>query len=416
MDYFISLIILLSTVQLLQSLYSGYLKLYSWNRDLRHLYGAPSKFVAPHKSFTVLLPARHEENVIAHTIKGIATANYPQELLEIVVVCRRDDPATIAATQHEILELKTLGHHNIRLIIFSDFPINKPHGCNVALRCTRNQVVTLFDAEDQIHPDIFNVVNTIMVREGNRVVQAGVQLMNFDSTWFSIHNVLEYFFWFKSTLYYYAKVGLIPLGGNTVFFERNLLEQLGGWDETCLTEDADIGIRLSVRREQVRVVYEDRYVTKEETPPTVEQFIKQRSRWNQGFLQIFKRGDYLDLPWQQRLIAIYTLTFPLLQALGLVYIPLSIYAILYVKVFTPIALYLCIPGYLLFGHVILSLIALYEFSTAHRLKVGPFDYIALILTFIPYQILLGVSAIRGAWREISGNTVWEKTEHVNAHR
>lgn len=416
MDYFISFVVLLSTVQLLQSLYSSYLRIYAWNQDKRAIYGAPKRFIKPRKSFTVLLPARHEEDIIAHTIEGLARANYPQELLEIVVVCRQDDPGTIEAARNKILELKTIGYSHINLIVFSDFPINKPHGCNVALRCTSNEVVTLFDAEDQVHPDIFNIVNTIMVKERYRVVQAGVQLMNFDSTWFSVHNVLEYFFWFKSTLYYYAEIGLIPLGGNTVFFDRNLLEYLGGWDETCLTEDADIGIRLSVLREPVRVVYEDSYVTKEETPPNMEQFIKQRSRWNQGFLQILKRGHYFALPWQQAAIALYTLSFPLLQALSLAYIPLSLYTIVFIKVSSPIALYLCIPAYVLLSHVILSLLALYEFRKAHRLNVGIFDYLSLMITFIPYQILLGIGALRGTWREFLGNNTWEKTKHVNAHR
>jgi cellulose synthase/poly-beta-1,6-N-acetylglucosamine synthase-like glycosyltransferase len=416
MSFLIAFAILLSTLQLVQSLYSSYLRIYAWNQDRSAQYGAPRRLIKPEKSFTVLLPARHEEDVIAHTIEGIARANYPQKLLEIVVICRQDDTGTIQVTRNTIAELKAKGHHNISLIIFSDFPINKPHGCNVALRCTSNEVVTLFDAEDQVHPDIFNVVNTIMVKEDYRVVQAGVQLMNFDTTWFSVHNVLEYFFWFKSTLYYYAEMGLIPLGGNTVFFDRSLLEQLGGWDETCLTEDADIGIRLSVLNERVRVVYEDIYVTKEETPPDVVQFIRQRSRWNQGFLQILKRGHYFALPRLQRLVALYTLSFPLLQAITLAYIPLSIYTIFFVKVSSPIALYLCIPAYVLLGHVILSLLALYEFSKAHRLRVGPFDYLSLILTYLPYQVLLGIGAFRGAWREISGNQTWEKTRHVNAHR
>jgi hypothetical protein len=38
------------------------------------------------------------------------------------------------------------------------------------------------------------------------------------------------------------------------------------------------------------------------------------------------------------------------------------------------------------------------------------------LTFIPYQILLGVSAVRALLRETMHNNKWEKTEHVNAHR
>ena len=44
-------------------------------------------------------------------------------------------------------------------------------------------------------------------------------------------------------------------------------------------------------RGNVRVVYDDRYVTREETPPTLDHFIRQRTRWSQGFLQtLMKRA------------------------------------------------------------------------------------------------------------------------------
>src|SRR5207302_11415662 len=108
-------------------------------------------------------------------------------------------------------------------------------------------VVTIVDAEDDLHPDIFLIVNTIMAREGASIVQAGVQLMDFESSWYAVHNVLEYFFWFKSRLHFHAHVGLIPLGGTTVCLGRRLIETAGGWDENCLTEVADIGIRLSTQ-------------------------------------------------------------------------------------------------------------------------------------------------------------------------
>ena len=123
-----------------------------------------------------------------------------------------------------------------------------------------------------------------MIKEGVGVVQSGVQLMNFNDHWFGIHNCLEYFFWFKSRLHFYAQVGMIPLGGNTVFVRRELLERVKGWDEHCLTEDADIGLRLSVLGERIRVVYDSQHVTREETPDSVASFIRQRTRWQQGFL------------------------------------------------------------------------------------------------------------------------------------
>src|SRR5262249_53843996 len=157
------------------------------------------------------------------------------------------------------------------------------------------EVVTIFDAEDDIHCDVFNMVNTVMLRERVGVVQAGVQLMNFRDHWFAPHNCLEYFFWFKSRLHFHAHVGMIPLGGNTVFLRRDLVDRVGGWDEQCLTEDADIGLRLSALGEPIRVVYDAQYVTREETPDSVSQFIKQRTRWQQGFVQILRKGTWRSL-------------------------------------------------------------------------------------------------------------------------
>ena len=418
MSVFTTALAIISLLLLAQISYSTFLKLYTWNdANLRYKYRAPAVFIPPTKSFTVLLPARHEEEVIQQTIQGVLNANYPMDLLEIVVICRSDDEGTIVKVREKIAAAKLQGVTNVRLIIFRDKPINKPHGLNVGLRYTRNEVVTIFDAEDQVHPDIFNVANTVMVHEGFNAVQAGVQLMNFDSRWYSAHNVLEYFFWFKSSLYYYADFGIIPLGGNTVFFTRRLLNQIGGWDETCLTEDADIGIRLSMRGERVRVVYEDAYVTKEESPPSLAQFIKQRSRWNQGFFQILRRGDYWKLPrLSQRLLAFYTLSSPIIQALTLLYIPVSIYTAFFLNVGVGYAMLLCLPAYMLIGQFVVSLIGLHEFAEAHGIRLKPLTWLKLLLSFYPYQVLLGIGAVRAVIREVRRVNTWEKTKHVNAHR
>ena len=418
MTFFEIFLVILSLLLLAQASYSTYLMLYTWNEaSNRELYGAPAEFSPAQKSFTVLLPARHEEEVIQHTIQGVLDANYPRELLEIVVICRIDDEGTITKVQEKIAELVPQGVTNVRLIVFQDKPINKPHGLNVGLRYTHNEVVTIFDSEDQIHPDVFNVVNTVMVTEGVNVVQSGVQLMNFDSQWFSALNVLEYFFWFKSRLHYHSRIGIIPLGGNTIFFTRQILNTIGGWDENCLTEDADIGIRLSKMGERVRVVYEDAYVTKEETPPSVSQFIKQRTRWNQGFLQVLKQGDYWSLPYfGQRLLAVYTLATPVIQAITALYLPISIYTMLFIKMHPVLAIIMWLPAYMLIGQYVLNLIGLYEFAAAHNLRLSRWMWLKLLFSFYPFQVLLGISALRGVFREFKGINNWEKTKHVNAHR
>ena len=402
----------------LQAAGTIYLMLYTWNQEaIYESAQAPETFRVPKLAFTALLPARNEVEVIGYTLERVMSANYPRRLLEAIVICEVHDTGTIAAAQAAIDDMASRGITGARVITFDDKPINKPHGLNKALPQARGDVITIFDAEDEIHPDIFNVVNTVMLNEGVRVVQSGVQLMNYDSTWFSAHNVLEYYFWFKSRLHWHARNGMTPLGGNTIFFATELIRQIGGWDETNLTEDADIGIRLSAMGEKVRIVYDDAYVTKEETPPNLRGFIKQRTRWNQGFLQTLRKGSWKTVPGLfNKLMAIYILAFPFIQGVLALYVPLSLSMMFLVKLPLVVTLILLVPSYLVLAHYLLSAVGLYEFARAHNLRLRWYSPLVLLATYFPYQWALGYAAIRAVWREMRGLTNWEKTAHVGAHR
>ena len=295
--------------------------------------------------------------------------------------------------------------------------LNKPHGLNVGLQRTNNDIVTIFDAEDDIDSDIFNMVNTVMLKENVGVVQAGVQLMNFSDHWFGIHNCMEYFFWFKSRLHFHANVRMVPLGGNTVFIKRSLLEQVKGWDEQCLTEDAEIGLRLSASKEHIRVVYEAQHVTREETPDTVKAFIKQRTRWQQGFLQVLWKGTWLKLPTlSQRLLALYTLSYPYIQALLLILWPLTLAEMVFLKEPVQVAMIASLPLYKLFLQFVANVIGAYYFTSEYGRKFTLLNLLSMTITFLPFQWMLSVSSVRAVYREILKQNNWEKTAHVGAHR
>jgi glycosyltransferase XagB len=409
-------IVLISVLVTIQSAHALYLTLYTWGRPPSEAC-APDKLRPPRLSFTVMLPARHEEQVIQTTIARVAAANYPADLIQILVICSADDEGTISEAEEKIRELRREGLVDLSLVVFHDGPVNKPHALNAALPHAAKDIVTIFDAEDDIHPDVFNVVNTVMGNEQVRVVQAGVQLMNFDSNWYSALNVLEYFFWFKSRLHYHARRGVIPLGGNTVFFERGLITDIGGWDEGNLTEDADIGLRLSAAEERIRVVYDARYVTREETPPTIGQFIRQRTRWCQGFMQILRKGTWRNLPTRsQRWLAFYTLAFPHAQALLAIYVLFSVVTIISIKAPVLVALISFLPVLMLLAHFLISVVGLYEFARTYDLKASRRDVVRMAIAWIPFQFVVSYAALRALRRQMSGISNWEKTQHIGAHR
>ena len=409
------LFLLITVLMSMQAVFNIRLRLFIWESPEHALLNrAPKVYRDPCFSFSILLPARHEEDVYRETIQKIYDLNYPKELMQIVAICREDDPGTIAEALAKINELHD---PHVQLLVFNDQPINKPHGLNLALRIARGDVVTIFDAEDEPHPNILNIINTTLLNEDVDVVQSGVQLMNHNTKWFCFLNVLEYFFWFKSSMHFFARVGMIPLGGNTVFVRRDMLEKLGGWDEHCLTEDADLGIRLSLAHARVRIIYDDEYVTREETPHTIAEFIKQRTRWNQGFIQILFKKEWMKLDkLSQRLLALYVLILPEMQAIFALLIPVSIVMVFLAKFPLWMAMFTFLPLYCFILAVFTDLVGLREFLKAHKRRWSWREAAITALAFFPYQWILGIGALRAVYRYVRGTSNWEKTKHIGQHR
>lgn len=362
-------------------------------------------------AFSLIVPARHEEKVLAGTLRRLAAVHHPD--VEILAVVGHDDPAT-----EQVARAVAAEHpERIRVVLDTKWPKNKPKALNTALAECHGDITGVFDAEDEVHPDLLAHVERCLDAMGADVVQGGVQLMNYGTSWWSLHNVLEYFFWFRSRLHYHAGRRFIPLGGNTVFVRTSLLRAAGGWDEGCLAEDCDLGVRLSARGAQVVVAYEPGLITREETPPSLSSLVRQRTRWNQGFLQVLRKGDWRSLPTRrQRWLARYTLSMPLLQGLAGLLVPLAILAVMGLRLPVVVALASFVPLLIMALVVAVQAAGLRDFcrSYGHRARVR--DYLRLVAGAPFYQLLLGYAALRAVVREGRGERGWEKTEHVGAHR
>jgi cellulose synthase/poly-beta-1,6-N-acetylglucosamine synthase-like glycosyltransferase len=241
--------------------------------------------------------------------------------------------------------------------------------------------------------------------------------MNVQTSWWSLRNCLEYYFWFRSRLHFHADQRFIPLGGNTVFTRTALLRRAGGWDPHCLAEDCEIGVRLSTGGARVAVAYDPQAVTREETPQSVRALVKQRTRWDQGFLQVYRKGEWRKLPTRrQRWLARYTLAMPFLQAATGAFLPVAVASMFLLKVAVPVALATFMPLALMLVTMAVELAALGEFGREFGIRIRMWDRIRLVLGTFPYQLLLAFAAVRSVWREMRGDGGWEKTSHANAHR
>jgi cellulose synthase/poly-beta-1,6-N-acetylglucosamine synthase-like glycosyltransferase len=201
-----------------------------------------------------------------------------------------------------------------------------------------------------------------------------------------------------------------------VFVRRRLLLEAEGWDDECLAEDCELGVRLSAAGAKVSVCYDPAIATREETPGTLGGWLKQRTRWNQGFLQVYRRGAWKAMPWKRRLFARYTLAMPFLQAFTGLFIPISIYLMLTADVPVPIALISLLPLVPTLLTLVAETAAVGDFAQSYGLRARVRDYVRLVLGALPYQLLLAVAAVRAVARHTAGRSNWEKTVHNNEHR
>ncbi len=399
-----------------QGLFALFLMIYAWeDKNNTRSPIRDEHFLPPRNSFTAIVPCKHEKNTIADTIRAMNRLDYPAHLKQILVVIHVDsDDGTIGVVEETI---KEIGADNIELVTYNEAPVNKPHGLNAALARSTKDFVVIFDAEDEPHHDLFKVMNTAIIESRADVVQSGVQLMNFHSSWYSLFNVLEYYFWWKSSMHFYAKSKVVPLGGVSVFFRRELLNRVGGWDLTCLTEDAEIGLRLSEAGAKMAIYYDAKYATQEETPPTVTSFVKQRTRWAQGFLQILTRGAFMRLPTlKQKVLAVYVLAWPIIIPVVFLLLPFGLILMFTISLPPPLAILSNVSLLIYLGFLVVLLLGFLEFVKDYSLKYRWYHLLTLLVMFYPYTFLLTVASLRAMYRNLAQITVWEKTEHLNTHR
>ncbi|GAA3453142.1 glycosyltransferase family 2 protein [Dactylosporangium matsuzakiense] len=373
------------------------------------------------RKFSIIVPALHEEAVIAGTLQHLLQQDHPD--FEILVSLCEGDDATIAEVQR--VQAESDPHGRVRTVIRAYERSNKPRQLNAALADSTGSVVGVVDAEDDVARQLLSRVDTLLERTGADVVQGGVQLMTLGTRvrdWFKVHNVMEYFFWFTSRMFYQVRTGFVPLGGNTVFIRRDLLDRAGGWPDN-LTEDCALGVLLCTKYgARVVAAYEPELATREEVPQTIGDrragsLFWQRVRWNQGFLSILLEGRWSTLPTlRQRVLAGYILATPFLQAFSALLLPLSVATIVWLKVPVGIAMLMYAPFLPIIITLATQLIGLREFARSYRQKVLWRHYAFLLVGAPVYQWVLMAAAFWAVYQHVDGNTVWHKTAHGGHHR
>ncbi|MCA0869768.1 glycosyltransferase [Seohaeicola saemankumensis] len=251
---------------------------------------SPSLLSAPHPAaapapvrlpkISMLVPLYREREIAGALVRRLGRLSYPKALLDVILVLEEHDTVTREALARSDLPpwmrvIEVPAHGGLT---------TKPRAMNYTLDFCRGDIVGVWDAEDAPVSDQLEQVAARFAAVDEDVVclQGILDFYNPRTNWRARCFSIEYASWFRIVLPGIARMGLVvPLGGTTLFFRRDVLEELGGWDAHNVTEDADLGVRLcraGYRTEMIETV------TFEEANCRAWPWVKQRSRWLKGFM------------------------------------------------------------------------------------------------------------------------------------
>ena len=198
-----------------------------------------------------------------------------------------------------------------------------------------------------------------------------------------------------------------------MFFRREVLEKVGGWDAHNVTEDADLGVRLARHGFRTDLMPS---VTREEANNRFWPWIKQRSRWLKGYGITWwvhtrqPRRLWRDLG-PKRFAGLQILFLTTLVQFALAPVLWSFWLIL-MGLPHPLDAYLTRP-------VILSLTAIFLSAEAVSIVIGlaalarsPHRFLyPWVPTLFAYFPLGTVAIYKALWETLRDPFYWDKTQH-----
>ncbi len=365
--------------------------------------------------YTILAALHDEPAVAAQLVRRLEAIDYPPDRLEGYLLLETGDEATRAA-----LEAARPPPWLRILIVPPGAPKTKPRALNVGLALATGQLATVYDAEDEPHPQqLKEAAARFAADRESRLgcLQAPLRIrpaIGAPHGFLGRQFAVEYASLFEVVLPGLARLHLpFPLGGTSNHFRVEALRGIGGWDPWNVTEDADMGFRLWRAGWRLGVLNSP---TWEAPPRDLHDWLPQRTRWLKGFMQTW--GVHTREPWRLGPRGFFALVMTLGVSLGsaAVHAPslaLVISAVL-VAVHARVA-----PATPLFAMSVLVLgVAAAWLSGAIGAQRAKTAYTATDMLCSPaYWSLLSLACLHAIWALIQEPFHWDKTRHEpDAHQ
>jgi cellulose synthase/poly-beta-1,6-N-acetylglucosamine synthase-like glycosyltransferase len=237
---------------------------------------------------SILIPARDEETVIGRLLQRMTELTYPHDKLQVITI----DDASSDRTGQIAEEFSK--HHPFIEVLHRDKKTGgkgKASALNAGLERATGEIVLCFDADYYPQIDIVEKLVKKFVDPAVGAVQGRPVVLNEAQNVVTRLVTLERIGGYRVDQEARDNLGLIPQFGGTVGgFRRSLLEKLGGFDESMLTEDTDLTFQVYLAGFKVRYVGDAECY--EEAVDNWKAYWRQRHRWAQGHMQVcFKHAS-----------------------------------------------------------------------------------------------------------------------------
>jgi len=239
--------------------------------------------------FSIIVPTKNEETVIRRCLDGILNIDYPKDKMQVIVVDGKSDDNTYKICS----EFSEKYPENIQ-VISEKTAKGKPAALNLVLPYINGDIVGVFDADSLPEKEALSKVASYFDDEKIKALQGRTISLNEKSNALTRVIAMEEKAWFQALLSGRERLQLfVPLTGSCQFVRREVVEELGGWDENSLTEDVEFALRLVEKNHLIK--YAPDVCSGQETPNTLGSLVKQRVRWYRGYMETaLKYGRLLD--------------------------------------------------------------------------------------------------------------------------
>lgn len=229
---------------------------------------------------SIVVPSYDEERVLERSIRSMQELDYPREKIELIYVYESECTdrteeiiLNFAKEDQRIKPIKRIGKKG-----------GKAAATNCGIQHATGDIIATLDADQSIKADALKRAIAWFQNPDVVCVKGRCRGRNKNASFIAKLCGIERDTVERLHIYSNYKIdGFSFFGGGQAFFRKDILDTLGKFDETTMTEDVDYSVKLHLAG--YNIIVDPKIESWEENPSTLTAWWHQRRRWSRGWIQ-----------------------------------------------------------------------------------------------------------------------------------